>query len=418
VNAATRTDGAVDRTVRIPFNRPSLQGREIEYIRAAVEHGHTSADGPFSARAAALLREELEACDVLLTTSCTAALEMSAMLLDIRPGDTVVVPSFGFVTTALAFARAGARVLFGDIEERTLGLDPGCLAEIIDDSVRAVVPIHYAGVGCDVDGIQEVLERWPRAQLVEDNAHGLYGRYQGRRLGAFGRFATLSFHETKNFICGEGGALVVNREDDVRRAHVVYHKGTNRREFGLGEVDKYTWQDTGSSFGLADVLAAYLCAQLEERDNILAKRKVVFDRYQRLLESDADRLGYTLPAVPPDRDQAYHMFHVLLPDRDSRDRVLASMRDQGVLATFHFVPLHDSPGGRRYAAQDLPCPVSERISGRLLRLPFYTELTAAEAEDVVEAFLGALEGRRRHRSQAASTPTAASRTIGTSAGAR
>jgi dTDP-4-amino-4,6-dideoxygalactose transaminase len=418
VNAATRTVGAVDRTVRIPFNRPSLQGREIEYIRAAVEHGHTSAEGPFSARAVALLREELGACDVLLTTSCTAALEMSALLLGIGPGDTVVVPSFGFVTTALAFARAGARVLFGDIEERTLGLDPGCLADIMDDSVRAVVPIHYAGVGCDVDGIQRVLERWPRAQLVEDNAHGLYGRYRGRPLGGFGRFATLSFHETKNFICGEGGALVVNRKDDLRRAHVVYHKGTNRREFLLGEVDKYTWQDTGSSFGLADVLAAYLCAQLEERDKVLAKRRMVFDRYQRLLEPDADRLGCTLPAIPPDRDQAYHMFHVLLPDRETRDRVLAGMHDQGVLATFHFVPLHDSPGGRRYAARDLPCPVSERISGRLLRLPFYTELTAAEAEDVVEAFLGASEGRRRHRAHRASTPTAASRTIGTSAGAR
>jgi dTDP-4-amino-4,6-dideoxygalactose transaminase len=390
LNAATRTDGAIDRTVRIPFNRPSLQGREIEYIRAAVERGHTSAEGPFSARAAALLQEALGGRDVLLTTSCTAALEMSALLLGVGPGDTVVVPSFGFVTTALAFARAGARILFCDIEERTFGLDPEHLAGIMDGSVRAVVPIHYAGVGCDVDGIQQVLARWPRAELVEDNAHGLYGRYRGRPLGSFGRFSTLSFHETKNFICGEGGALVVNRDDDVRRAHVVYQKGTNRREFLLGETDKYTWQDTGSSFGLADVLAAYLCGQLDERNKILAKRQAAFDRYRRMLEPHAERHDYRLPTIPPDRDQAYHMFYVLLPDGETRDRVLAGMRERGVLATFHFVPLHNSPGGRRFAARDVACPVSERISARLLRLPFYTDISDVEAGEVVEAFLAAL----------------------------
>jgi dTDP-4-amino-4,6-dideoxygalactose transaminase len=388
VNAATQT--AVDHAVRIPFNRPSLQGREIDYIRSAVQRGHTSAGGPFSARAASLLREELDACDVLLTTSCTAALEMSALLVGVCPGDTVVVPSFGFVTTALAFARAGARILFCDIEEHTLGLDTSRLAEIMDDSVRAVVPIHYAGVGCDIEGITGVLDRWPRAALVEDNAHGLYGRYRGRPLGSFGRFSTLSFHETKNFICGEGGALVVNRDTDIRRAHVVYHKGTNRREFLLSGVDKYTWQDTGSSFGLADVLAAYLFAQLEERDKILTKRRMAFDRYLRLLEPDAERHGYTLPSIPPDREQAYHMFYVLLPDAATRDRVLAGMRDRGVHATFHFVPLHDSPGGRRFTARDLPCPVSQHISARLLRLPFYTDITDGEAEEVVEAFFAAL----------------------------
>ena len=392
MNVAAVTGKAIDHSVRIPFNRPSLQGREIELIRAAVERGHTSADGPFSAQAAGLLREETGARDVLLTTSCTAALEMSALLLGVAPGDTVVVPSYGFVTTALAFARHGARLLFCDIEERTLGLDPSCLAEIMDESVRAVVPIHYSGVACDIDGIQRVLERWPRAELVEDNAHGLFGRYRDRPLGSFGRFSTLSFHETKNFICGEGGALVVNHEDDVRRANVVYHKGTNRREFLLGEVDKYTWQDMGSSFGLADVLAAYLYAQLEERDKILTKRRVAFDRYLRMLEPHAERHGFALPGVPPDREQAYHMFYVVLPDGGTRDRVLAAMRERGVHATFHYVPLHSSPGGSRYAARDLPCPVSERVSSRLLRLPFYTDLTEAEADEVVDAFLAALRG--------------------------
>ena len=390
MNVTAVTGDAVESAVRIPFNRPSLQGREIELIRAAVEQGHTSAEGPFSAQVAGLLRDETEARDVLLTTSCTAALEMSGLLLGIGPGDTVVVPSYGFVTTALAFARQGARVLFCDIEERTLGLDPARLDEIMDDSVRAVVPIHYAGVACDVDGILAVLERWPRADLVEDNAHGLFARYQGRPLGTFGRFSTLSFHETKNFICGEGGALVVNRDEDVQRAHVVYHKGTNRRDFLLGEVDKYTWQDTGSSFGLADVLAAYLYAQLERRQQILDKRKAAFDRYLRLLEPEAVRRGFSLPTVPADREQAYHMFYVMLPDADTRDRALAGMRDRGVHATFHFVPLHSSPGGRRFAAREVPCPVSDRVSARLLRLPFYTDLTEAEADEVVGAFLAAL----------------------------
>jgi dTDP-4-amino-4,6-dideoxygalactose transaminase len=391
VSAATQTDGgAISSPVRIPFNRPSLQGREMDYVRSAVEHGHTSAEGPFSTRVTSMLRDELEACDVLLTTSCTAALEMSALMLGVAPGDTVVVPSFGFVTTALAFARAGGRIVFCDIEERTLGLDPDHLANVMDDSVRAVVPIHYAGVACDVDGVRRVLERWPRAGLVEDNAHGLFGRYRGRPLGSFGRFSTLSFHETKNFICGEGGALVVNREDDVRRANVVYHKGTNRREFMLGQVDKYTWQDTGSSFGLADVLAAYLYGQLEEREKILTKRGTAYGRYLSMLRPHAERYGYTLPSVPSDREQAFHMFYVLLPDAETRDRVLAGMRDRGVHATFHYVPLHDSPGGRRFAAREVPCPISERISARLLRLPFYTDISDTEVEDVVEAFLGAL----------------------------
>lgn len=374
----------------ILFNRPSLEGRELEYIRTAVEHGHTAADGPFSARAAAVLRQEVGSHQALLTTSCTAALEMSAMLLDIGPGDTVVVPSFGFVTTALAYSRQGARVLFCDIEATTLGLDPVHLAELMDDSVRAVIPIHYAGVGCDLLAIEAVLESWPRAELVEDNAHGLFGRYRGRQLGTFGRFATLSFHETKNFTCGEGGALLVNREEDLERAHVVYHKGTNRTAFLLGQVDKYSWQDTGSSFGLSDVLAAYLVGQLEQRASILERRRRVFERYEAALAPVADRYGLTLPVVPADRDQAYHMFYVLLPDNATRNRVLAAMQAAQIHATFHYVPLHSSPHGRRVAARATACPVTDDISGRLLRLPFSTTLDESEGERVVEAFVGEL----------------------------
>lgn len=375
---------------QIPFNRPSIEGDEIDLMRKAVEQGHTSTSGPFCGLVSELLRAETRSEDVLLTTSCTAALEMSALLLDLGPGDTVVVPSFGFVTTALAFARQGARILFCDIEERTLGLDPAHLAELMDETVRAVVPIHYAGVACDLEGILSVLASWPRASLVEDNAHGLFGRYRGRPLGSFGRFATLSFHETKNFICGEGGALIVNDAADEDRAHVVYDKGTNRRAFLHGQVDKYSWQDTGSSFGLSDVLAAFLYGQLSEHDSILGKRRHVFDRYQQMLEPTAAELGYSLPFVPADCEQAYHMFYVLLPDNQTRNHVLATMNERGVRATFHYVPLHSAPGGRRFSAREVECPVTDDVSGRLLRLPFYTELVDADAERVVEELLKAL----------------------------
>ena len=387
---STVNQGDAGAPERIPFNRPSIQGDEIDFIRTAVEHGHTSADGPFSAKVNTLLRDEIGARDVLLTTSCTAALEMSALLLDIGPGDTVVVPSFGFVTTALAYACQGARILFCDIEPSTLGLDPRRLAEIMDESVRAVVPIHYSGIACDIEGICSVLGEWPRAELIEDNAHGLFGRYRGRPLGSFGRFATLSFHETKNFICGEGGALIVNDEADLARAHIVYHKGTNRSAFLHGDVDKYSWQDVGSSFGLADVLAAFLLGQLEKREQILGKRRHAFDRYLHLLEPHAEHFGYRLPNVPPDREQAYHMFYVLLPDKDTRDQALASLHERGVHATFHYVPLHSSDGGRRFAARETVCPVTDSVSGRLLRLPFYTDLTESDAERVVDELITTL----------------------------
>ena len=380
----------------IPFNRPSLVGREIELIRQAVEGGHTSASGPLSREVVAILAEAVGgAPDVLLTTSCTAALEMAALLLDIGPDDTVVVPSFGFVTTALAFVRQGARVLFCDIDPDTLGLDPAHLAELMDDSVRGVVPIHYAGVACDLEAIAAVLERWPRAELVEDNAHGLYSTYRGRRLGSFGRFATLSFHETKNFNCGEGGALVVNDPADIDRAHVLFDKGTNRRAFLHGQVDKYSWQDVGSSFGLGEVLAAYLLGQLEQRDAILARRRAAFDRYEAELAPLADELGLRLPVIPADREQGYHMFYVLMPDAETRNRVLADMVAQRIHATFHYVPLHSSPAGRRFAARPGECPVTDDISARLLRLPFYTDLTEADAERVIKTFVAAVGSATR-----------------------
>lgn len=376
-------------TDSITFNKPALEGNELAYMQAAVEGGHSAMSGPFAARASEVIRDAIGARDVLLTTSCTDALEMTAMLLDLGPDDTVIVPSFTFVSTALAFARQGARLLFCDIEDQTLGLDPACLDELLDETVRAVVPVHYAGVGCDMDGISRALEG-TSIEIVEDNAHGLFGRYRDRPLGSMGRFATLSFHETKNFICGEGGALIVNDDRDVERAHVLYDKGTNRRAFMLGDVDKYSWQDTGSSFGLSDVLAAFLYGQLEQREQVLAKRRLVFDRYQRMLEPIAPEFGLRLPVVPSDRTPAYHMYHLLLPDGAARDHALAEMRRRGVYATFHYVPLHSAPGGRRFARRPSECPVTDDVSRRLLRLPFHNNLTASEAERVVETLVASL----------------------------
>jgi dTDP-4-amino-4,6-dideoxygalactose transaminase len=377
----------------IRFNKPSLEGNELAYVATAVETGHTSCSGPFAAAASELLRDWLGAPAVLLTTSCTAALEMSALLLDLRPGDTVVVPSFTFSSTATAFAREGARLLFCDIERETLGLDPEHLASLLDDSVRAVVVVHYAGVGCDLAGVEDVIAGRDIA-VIEDNAHGLYGTYRDRPLGSFGRMGALSFHETKNFICGEGGALIVNDDRDVDRAHVLYDKGTNRRAFMMGEVDKYSWQDVGSSFGLSDVLAGYLYGQLEQREVIIAKRRRVFDRYSQLLAPLADEHALGLPIIPPDREQAYHMFYVLLPDRATRDEVLVSMRDQGVQPTFHYVPLHSAPAGVKFAARKSECPITDEISGRLLRLPFHNNLTADEADRVIDALAKSLVATR------------------------
>ncbi len=378
----------------IPFNRSAIEGNELEYIKTAMENGHTSSGGEFAKRAAATLIAETGAKEVLLTTSCTSALELTALMLDVGPADTVIVPSFTFTTTALAFARQGAKIKFCDIEPTTLGLDPRHLGELLDDSVRAVVPVHYAGVACDMEGLRKALAERPDVAVIEDNAHGLFGRWHGQPLGTLGRFATQSFHDTKNIVCGEGGALLVNEERDVDRARVLYDKGTNRRAFFLGQVDKYSWKDTGSSFGLSDALAAYLCAQLERRHVIQDKRRVVYERYEQALAPMADELGIRLPVVPDYCEQTYHMFYLLLPDRPTRDAVLSGMREQGVIATFHYVPLHSSEAGRKFSAAPAECPVTDDISGRLIRLPFYNNLTTAESERVVETFVETLRAVR------------------------
>lgn len=378
----------------IRFNRPAIEGDELEHVQRAVSGGHTAAAGPYSARVADCLRDAVGAVDCLMTTSCTAALEMSALLLDLQPGDRVIVPSFTFVTTALAFAREGASLVFCDIEEETLAADPSHVQTLLDDHVRAVVPVHYAGVACQLDALFEAVRHHPNVDVIEDNAHGLFGTYRDQPLGSFGRFAALSFHETKNFISGEGGALLINREADVDRAHVLYDKGTNRRAFMLGDVDKYSWQDLGSSFGMSDVLAAYLWGQLEQRAAIFDKRRRVFDHYMTALQSETQRLGFRTPEVPPDRQPAYHMFYVLLDRASRRDLVLRAMREQRINPTFHYTPLHSAPGAKPFLAYDTHCPVTDSVSSRLLRLPFHNNLSSSEIDRVVDVFLTALENHQ------------------------
>lgn len=368
---------------RIPFNRPGLVGTELDYIREAVQRGQLAADGEFTRRCSALLEAETGSPRALLTPSCTDALEMSALLLELAPGDEVIVPSFAFVTTANAFVLHGAHPVFADIRPDTLNLDETRLEERIGDRTRAIVALHYAGVGCEMTAINEIARRRGVA-VIEDNAHGLLGRYRGRPLGSLGDLATQSFHETKNFTCGEGGALLVNRTDWIERAEVLRQKGTDRSKFLRGEVDKYTWVDRGSSYVPSEMQAAFLWAQLERRDEIQARRRNLWDRYARDLPAAASQLGAALPHVPDHCDHPSHMFYLVMPSLEARSALIAHLRARGILAVFHFQPLHRSAMARRLGAES-DCPVSERVGDRLVRLPLFNDMTGDEQDEVISA---------------------------------
>jgi dTDP-4-amino-4,6-dideoxygalactose transaminase len=331
-----------------------------------------------------LLEQLLGVPKVLLTTSCTHALDMAALLLEIGPGDEVIVPSFTFVSTVNAFVLRGARPVFADIRPDTLNLDESRLEALITPRTRAIAVVHYAGVGCEMDTILEIANRY-RVAVVEDNAHGLFGRYRGRYLGTFGCLATQSFHETKNLTCGEGGALLINDPQYIDRAEIVREKGTNRSRFFRGQVDKYTWVDIGSSYLPSDILAAFLYAQLEERERIQARRRHIWEFYARELRDWAEDHGVRLPVVPPHCEQPYHLFYLLLPSLEARTRLIAHLKARGILAVFHYLPLHLSPMGQRFGGKPGDCPVTEDVSDRLLRLPFYNDLTDEELAEVVEA---------------------------------
>jgi dTDP-4-amino-4,6-dideoxygalactose transaminase len=368
----------------IPFNRPSFEGREYEYIAAAIESGHISGDGIFTKRCHEYLESELGVAKALLTTSCTHALELAALLLDIKAGDEVILPSFTFVSTANAFVLRGARPVFIDVRPDTLNFDERQFEALITDRTRAAVPVHYAGVGCEMDQVLEVANRHGVA-VVEDNAHGLFGTYHGKQLGTFGCMATQSFHETKNFSCGEGGALLINDARFVDRAEIIREKGTNRSRFFRGLVDKYTWTDIGSSYLPSELLAAPLLAQFEARDSIQERRKRIWERYQAGLADWGRSTDACLPVVPADREQSYHMFYLLMPSLEARQRLMAHLKGKGILSVFHYLPLHLSEMGRRFGGRGGDCPVTERVSDQLVRLPFYNQLTVDDQDRVIEA---------------------------------
>lgn len=370
--------------INVPFNKPSLLGRETEYVSQVLADGGLAGGHSYGKRSQSFLQDVMGVPKALLTPSCTHALEMCSLLLRFGPGDEVILPSFTFVSTANAFAVHGGRPVFCDIRPDTLNLDEAKIEELINPRTKAIVPVHYAGIGCEMDAIMEIAGRHG-VPVLEDNAHGLFGRYRGKALGTFGALSTLSFHETKNLTCGEGGALIINDTSFIERAEIIRDKGTDRSRFFRGQVDKYTWRDVGSSYQLSDILAAVLLGQLEEWPTIQEKRKAIWDRYFRDLLDWAKKQGVGLPHVPQHCEQAYHLFFLLCPSTKARESLIDHLRGRGVQAVFHYQPLHRSAMGESFGGRPGECPVTEDVSGRLLRLPFFHSMTDSDLDQVIQS---------------------------------
>jgi dTDP-4-amino-4,6-dideoxygalactose transaminase len=368
----------------IPFNRPRLIGDEHAYIDEALASGKLSGNGQFAQRCARHLEARLGAARALITPSCTAALEMAALLCDLRPGDQVIMPSFTFVSTANAFALRGAIPVFVDVRPDTLNIDAGQIEAALTERTRAIVIVHYGGVACDMDRIMAIALR-QGLTVVEDAAHALPGMWRDLELGAIGHLATFSFHETKNVHCGEGGALVVNDASLVERAEIVQEKGTDRAQFFRGQVDKYTWRDVGSSFLLSEVAAAFLWAQLEHLDDVTAERRALWEHYHdSFAELERDGL-VRRPIVPNQCAHSGHLYYLLLPEPRFRDAFIRTLQTHGVHAVFHYVPLHSSPAGRKYGRVSGDLAVTDDASARLVRLPLWSGLGIHRADRVIEA---------------------------------
>jgi dTDP-4-amino-4,6-dideoxygalactose transaminase len=369
---------------RIPFNRVSPVGKEMQYIADAIAGSHLAGDGIFSRRVVDLLERTLPSPKVLLTTSASSALEMSAILLGIGPEDEVIVPSFAFPTVAGAFALRGARIVFADVRPDTFNLDESKIESLITKRTRAIVLIHYSGVACEMDRISELAKRWDIA-IIEDCAHGPFASYKKRPIGTFGSMAVLSFHETKNFTCGEGGALLVNDPDLIERAEIVHQKGTDRNRFFRGEVDKYSWIDFGSSYVLSELNAAFLFAQLEEKSSIQARRSRIWHRYNEGLADWAARHGVLQPRIPINCEQAFHLYYLVVPMPEARSSLIDHLRERKIYAAFHYVPLHQSAMGRRIG-EVAHCMTGSEFAGEcLVRLPFFTTLEVSMQDAVIQA---------------------------------
>ena len=367
----------------IPFNRPSIIGNEVKYIRDAIRRGQLSGDGHYTRQCNAALEEMSGSTKALITHSCTAALEMAAILCDLAPGDEVIMPSFTFVSTANAVALRGAVPVFVDIDPETLNIDPARVEAALTPRTRAIFAVHYAGFPADMDALMQIA-RAHGLMVVEDAAQALGSRYKGRPAGSLGDMAAFSFHETKNIISGEGGALTVNSADLVERAEIIREKGTNRSKFFRGEVDKYTWTDIGSSYLPGELIASYLYAQLEVAETIRTRRLSIYDRYMEAFADIASEQGIGLPKTPPETVGNGHMFYFLMPDLEARSRFIAQMKQRGVGTPFHYVPLHDSPAGKRLGRACGPMEATLRTSETLVRLPMYFDL-GADVEAVIDA---------------------------------
>ena len=377
----------------LPFNRPHLTGREFANISAAVENLHLSGDGPFTRQCQAWLEARVGCASALLTQSCTAALELAALLLDLRPGDEVIMPSFTFVSTANAFVLRGATPIFVDVRADTLNVDETLIEQAISPATRAIVAVHYAGVPCEMDVIDGLAATRGLA-LIEDAAQALGSRYRDRAAGSFGNLAAVSFHETKNIVSGEGGALLVNDDRFGQRAEIMREKGTNRSRFLRGEVDKYTWVDIGSSFLPSELTAAFLYAQMQAADEITAHRRAIWSWYYERFEALDRREAVRRPTVPPGCEHNAHMFYLLVPSLETRTRVLSYLNANGVNAVFHYVPLHSSAAGQRYGRVAGSMCNTDAASDRLMRLPLWVGMNQDDVDRVAMLVERALQGPR------------------------
>ena len=368
----------------IPFNKPYMTGKELWNIAQAHAKGHLAGDGSYTKLCNKWIEQRTGSGKALLTHSCTAGLEMAALLADVGPGDEVIMPSYTFVSTANAFVLRGAVPVFVDVRPDTLNLDERQIESAITERTKVIAPVHYAGVGCEMDTIMSIAAKH-KLVVIEDAAQALMSTYKGRPLGSIGDLGAISFHETKNIISGEGGALLVNNPSYAERAEIIREKGTNRSLFFRGQVDKYTWVDVGSSFLPSDILAAVLLAQFERAERIQARRRQICERYEHELQDWAEAHRVRLPIIPSHCDQSWHMYYLLLPSLDVRQRLITHLKQSGILAVFHYLPLHISDMGRKFGGKLGDCPVTEDVSDRLLRLPLYHDLSEGDQRRVIEA---------------------------------
>lgn len=368
----------------IPFNKPYMTGKELAYIAEAHFNSMLAGDGPFTKRCHGWLEARTGAEKALLTHSCTAALEMAAILADIQPGDEVIMPSYTFVSTANVFVLRGGIPVFVDIRPDTLNIDETLIEAAITPRTRAIVPVHYAGVGCEMDTIMDIAARH-NLLVIEDAAQGIMSSYKGRPLGSIGHMAALSFHETKNIISGEGGALLINDDRFVERAEIIREKGTNRSQFFRGQVDKYTWVDIGSSYLPSEIIAAFLWAQMEEAEDITQRRLETWDLYHQEFSQLEQSGGASRPVIPSDCRHNAHMYYLLMPNLEKRTSLIEQLKKAKVNAVFHYVPLHSSPAGLRYGRSSGDLSVTNLVSDRLVRLPLWVGMLPAQVHQVADA---------------------------------